>query len=64
MISKKQFLCTRKFNIVEAQRKSFISVLDQALRDIDAGKTAQAEKRINEAKALWGKVKEVHGVEL
>ena len=62
--TKKQFLASAKFNVVEAQEKSFIDILDRALRHVDAGEDAKAQKRIDEAKALWGKVKKVHGVEL
>lgn len=62
--TKKEFLASAKFNVVEAQEESFIQILDQALRDIDAGRKAQAKKRIDQAEALWGKVAKVHGVKL
>lgn len=64
MFSKKKLLATPKFDVVKAQEKSFIDILDRALRHVDAGEDAKAQKRIDEAKALWGKVKKVHGVEL
>ena len=43
MFSKKKFLASRKFDIVEAQRKSFISVLDRAIQELNKGEDAKAD---------------------
>ena len=64
MFSKKKLLASTDFDVVEAQRKSFIHILDQAWQSVNEGRDADAKKYIGQAGALWKKVKKVHGVEL
>ncbi len=64
MFSKKKLLASTDFDVVEAQRKSFIKILDSAWEKANEGRHAEAQERVAEADALWKKVKKVHGVEL
>ena len=63
-MNKQEFLHARQFNLIKSHQESFIKTLDKALRLIDAGQEAEAEKYIGQADALWRKVRKVHGVEL
>ena len=64
MISKKKLLAKTGTKLIKSQRKSFIHILDQALRHVDAGEEAKAKRCIDQADALWNKVAKVHGVKL